>query len=466
MGDRELNASIGPERRATISRDYVRNILRNGLLGIVAIAVVVATHFGYPVIVMQLTAGLPLTSVGIGMFLLALISVAVIPISITVFVLEELENRFCTGRNVSVRRWPWGFAIPSILGVVSLLLVPYWLHLLPANHMLTESIASFDTGVSSWIIGGVAALVVIAEFGSGAVLEFGSSDGRESTNTSQSDREPTRVTDISRSRNPRDDDVTRRDQFDDDTVYNWVQPPAFGFESVGGFDKVKDDLYQRVIRPHKSEKESYQRFRVSPPTGILLYGPPGTGKTYLARAIAGELGSPYVELSQADLTSMWINESPAKVRRLFEEADRFDFCVIFIDEIDGLVRSRGSNAHNEDSKVVSEFLARLADEDSNYLIIAATNRPDQMDTAVLRPGRFDEQFEIGLPDDRERIEIFKVQLRGRNPSLSASDYHEIGERSEGYTAADITAIVERAAFHAAERDANSITIDDLLSSFP
>jgi SpoVK/Ycf46/Vps4 family AAA+-type ATPase len=269
----------------------------------------------------------------------------------------------------------------------------------------------------------------------------------------QSDKESNRIRHY-------DDQVATSDELS----YDWQAPPDLGFADVGGLDDVKSDIHRRVITPLRTENDAYERFRVTPPTGILLYGPPGTGKSYLARAIAGELGSPFVELSQADLTSMWINESPRMIRRLFEEAELIGSSVIFIDEIDGLVATRDASGHREDSKLISELLARLGEEGTNYLIIAATNRPDQLDAAILRPGRFDEQFEIGIPEAHDREEIFKVQLRQRNPSITDSEFRILGKRSEGLTAADIASVVERAALRAAERDAPHISFDDLSMS--
>jgi SpoVK/Ycf46/Vps4 family AAA+-type ATPase len=120
--------------------------------------------------------------------------------------------------------------------------------------------------------------------------------------------------------------------------------------------------------------------RVSPPNGIVLYGPPGAGKTHFARAIAGELGHPYLKLSAGNIKSKWVNESTEKVNQLFTEGEQFDRCVIFVDEIDALLAGRGDNLHREHAQVVNEFLAHLDEVDPNFLLIAATNRADPLMT--------------------------------------------------------------------------------------
>ncbi|MFC6993796.1 ATP-binding protein [Haladaptatus sp. GCM10025707] len=231
-------------------------------------------------------------------------------------------------------------------------------------------------------------------------------------------------------------------------------------------ESLKTKIERSVLRPLTRIDEAYERFKVSPPNGILLYGPPGTGKTLFARAVAGELGHPYLELSAGDIKSRWINESTEQVNRLFDEAQQFDRCVIFIDEIDALLAGRGNDLHREHAQVVNEFLAHLDDDDPNFLVIAATNRADLLDEAATRRGRFDQQYEIGLPDNDAREAIFRVRLRELPTALDERDYHELAHRSEELSSADIVGIVDDAAMHAAERDAEAITLDDLHESFP
>ncbi len=252
----------------------------------------------------------------------------------------------------------------------------------------------------------------------------------------------------------------------DDLEYNWKLAPNVGFWDVGGQDELKKEIIRSVLRPLTRVDEAYERFNVSPPNGILLYGSPGTGKTLFARAIAGELGHPYLELSAGDIKSRWINESTEQVNRLFDEAEQFDRCVIFIDEIDALLAGRGNELHREHAQVVNEFLAHLDDEDPNFLVIAATNRADLLDEAATRRGRFDQQYEIGLPSRDAREEIFRVRLCDLPTALDEDDYLELADRSDGLSSADIVGIVDDAAMHAAERDAEAITPTDLHESFP
>ena len=185
-----------------------------------------------------------------------------------------------------------------------------------------------------------------------------------------------------------------------------------------------------VLRPLSHTDAAYERFNVSPPNGILLHGPPGTGKTHFARAIAGELGHPYLELSAGDIKSRWVNESTEQVNQLFNEAEQFDRCVIFVDEIDALLAGRGNDLHREHAQVVNEFLAHLDDEDPSFLLIAATNRADLLDEAATRRGRFDQQYEVGLPDKEARELIFRVRLRELPTELDEEDYENLADPSE------------------------------------
>ncbi|WP_227379093.1 ATP-binding protein [Haladaptatus halobius] len=249
-------------------------------------------------------------------------------------------------------------------------------------------------------------------------------------------------------------------------TFGWEPAPTTTFGAVGGMDDLKRDILRSVLRPLSHTDAAYERFNVSPPNGILLYGPPGTGKTHFARAIAGELGHPYLELSAGDIKSRWVNESTEKVNQLFSEAEQFERCVIFVDEIDALLAGRGNDLHREHAQVVNEFLAHLDDEDPNFLLIAATNRADLLDEAATRRGRFDQQYEVGLPDMEARKRIFRVRLRELPSDLDETDYETLAEQTADHSAADIVGIVDDAAMQAAERDAQAITYDDLVKSFP
>jgi SpoVK/Ycf46/Vps4 family AAA+-type ATPase len=243
-------------------------------------------------------------------------------------------------------------------------------------------------------------------------------------------------------------------------TFGWESAPPTRFSDVGGMDDLKREILRSVIRPLARADAAYERFNVSPPNGILLYGPPGTGKTHFARAIAGELGHPYLELSAGDIKSRWVNESTEQVNQLFSEAEQFERCVIFVDEIDALLAGRGDDLHREHAQVVNEFLAHLDDENPSFLLIAATNRADLLDEAATRRGRFDQQYEVGLPDKEARKLIFRVRLRELPSNLTEDE--TLAEQTANRSAADIVGMADDAAMRAAERDAEAITKDDLL----
>jgi AAA+ superfamily predicted ATPase len=247
-------------------------------------------------------------------------------------------------------------------------------------------------------------------------------------------------------------------------TFAWESAPPTRFRDVGGMDDLKRNIMRSVLRPLSHTDAAYERFNVSPPNGILLHGPPGTGKTHFARAIAGELGHPYLELSAGDIKSRWVNESTEQVNQLFNEAEQFERCVIFVDEIDALLAGRGNDLHREHAQVVNEFLAHLDDEDPSFLLIAATNRADLLDEAATRRGRFDQQYEVDLPDKEARELIFRVRLRELPSDLDDDDYETLAEQTADRSAADIVGMVDDAAMRAAERDAEVITKDDLLDS--
>ena len=160
-----------------------------------------------------------------------------------------------------------------------------------------------------------------------------------------------------------------------------------------------------------------------------------------------------------------MNESTEQVNQLFNEAEQFDRCVIFVDEIDALLAGRGNDLHREHAQVVNEFLAHLDDEDPSFLLIAATNRADLLDEAATRRGRYDEQYEVGLPDKEAREKIFKVRLQTLPTKLDQRS-RETSRTIQRFSSADIVGVVDDAAMQAAERDAQAITYEDLAKSFP
>jgi cell division protease FtsH len=248
-------------------------------------------------------------------------------------------------------------------------------------------------------------------------------------------------------------------------TYDWRYSPA-RFDDIGGYNDVKTALRRRIIDPLQRRGDGddrYSRFGIEPERGIVLYGPPGTGKTLFARALAGELTVPFVELSPADVTSMWINESSDQVKVLFDEAQELGPCVIFLDEAEHLFGGRdfsGRSSHAEDRKVTSEFLAQLSRENREAIVVAATNRPDDIDPAILRPGRLSEHFEIGLPDEESRAAILQTHLEDVPTSISDADYAELASRTAGLTGADLANLVEDARWNAANRDARTLSRED------
>lgn len=257
-----------------------------------------------------------------------------------------------------------------------------------------------------------------------------------------------------------------RDAQDRELTFNWVHETDVSMDDVGGIRDVKRQLQEEIVGPLTTHRERADALGIPAPN-VLFYGPPGTGKTFLAKALATELQLPFVKLSGSDVTSKWINESAQKIDRLFKEARilaaKEGGAVIFLDEIDAVLPERNSNSHEENRKVVNEFLTHLQDTDEHDIVfIAATNRRHQLDSAVVRNGRIDREIEIGLPDNDARRGILRAQLASRQHDLTEQELNEIVEGIEGATAADIAALVDDAARHAAfQRNEDQISLIDL-----
>jgi len=250
-----------------------------------------------------------------------------------------------------------------------------------------------------------------------------------------------------------------------DLNYDWRYSET-SFDDIGGYYELKTALDEDVLKPLRAAQtgdDRYSRFDIEPERGILLYGPPGTGKTMFARALAGELDIPFVELSPADVTSMWVNESSDQIKTLFDEADEIGQCIVFLDEAEHLFGARdhtGKSAHAEDRKVTSEFLAQLTRDDREAIVVSATNRPGDIDRAILRPGRLTAHFEVGLPDDEARHAILEAHLNGIPSTVSGQELATLADRTEGLTGADLANLVEQARRSAAHRNAEAVTRDD------
>ena len=238
------------------------------------------------------------------------------------------------------------------------------------------------------------------------------------------------------------------------------------FDDVAGADEVKEELAEVVDFLKKSQK--FKSIGAKIPKGVLLFGPPGTGKTLLARAVAGEAGVPFFSISGSDFVEMFVGVGASRVRDLFDQAKKNSPCIIFIDEIDAVGRQRGAGVgggHDEREQTLNQLLVEMDGFDANegIIILAATNRPDILDPALLRPGRFDRQVTVGRPDVRGREDILKVHTR--NKPLSAEvDLKVIAKQTAGFTGADLANLVNEAALLAARENLTKITQEHLEKS--
>ncbi len=226
-----------------------------------------------------------------------------------------------------------------------------------------------------------------------------------------------------------------------------VEIPAAGWDDVGGHAETKRLLAENICHS-RDRREAFRRAGIEPARGILLYGPPGTGKTLLARAVASECGAHFIALRGPEIRSRWLGESEERIRQLFKKARSVAPCVIFIDEIDALVPARGAPSGSSDG-VVNQLLAEMdsIEGETGVSIVGATNRIGIMDPAVLRPGRFDCLVEVGLPDERDRREIFSVHVRGK-PLAHDVDLARLAALSKGLSGAQVAEICRLAAWSA------------------
>ena len=234
------------------------------------------------------------------------------------------------------------------------------------------------------------------------------------------------------------------------------------FNDVAGVDEAKQELAEVVEFLKYPEKFNSLGARI--PRGVLLVGPPGTGKTLLARAVAGEAGVPFFSISGSEFVEMFVGVGASRVRDLFEQAKRNSPCIVFVDEIDAVGRQRGAGlggSHDEREQTLNQILVEMDgfDTNTNVIVVAATNRPDVLDPALLRPGRFDRQVVLDRPDIKGRREILNVHIKGK-PLDKAVNLDELARRSPGFSGADLANLVNEAAILAARHNQKSVAPGD------
>ncbi|SNS63457.1 cell division protease FtsH [Micrococcales bacterium KH10] len=234
--------------------------------------------------------------------------------------------------------------------------------------------------------------------------------------------------------------------------------PKVTFADVAGADEAVDEL--REIQEFLAEPAKFQAVGAKIPKGVLLYGPPGTGKTLLARAVAGEAGVPFFSISGSDFVEMFVGVGASRVRDLFQQAKEASPAIIFVDEIDAVGRHRGAGmggGHDEREQTLNQLLVEMDGFDSttNVIMIAATNRPDILDPALLRPGRFDRQIGVDAPDLKGRLHILQVHAKGK-PMVPGLDLESVARRTPGFSGADLANVLNEAALLTARSGADLI----------
>src|SRR5713226_10091702 len=239
--------------------------------------------------------------------------------------------------------------------------------------------------------------------------------------------------------------------------------PKITFRDVAGVDEAVEELHE--IKEFLENPKKFQALGARIPKGVLLVGPPGTGKTLLARAVAGEAGVPFFSISGSDFVEMFVGVGASRVRDLFEQAKQNSPCIIFMDEIDAVGRHRGAGmggGHDEREQTLNQLLVEMDgfEMKDNIILIAATNRPDILDPALLRPGRFDRQIVVDRPDRKGRSKILEVHTRGK-PLAREIDIDTLAGQTPGFTGADLSNLVNEAALLAARSGKREITQDEL-----
>ena len=243
----------------------------------------------------------------------------------------------------------------------------------------------------------------------------------------------------------------------------YIESPNIPWDAVGGLEGVKDNLREAVEWPLKNP-ERFARLGINPPKGILLHGPPGCGKTLLARVVATESEANFISVRGPEIFSKWVGESEKAIREIFRKARMAAPSIIFFDEFDALVPSRGSAA---DSRVTERVISQLLTEIDgllslqNVVVLAATNRPDIIDPAVLRPGRFDRRVYVPPPDEEARLKILRIKTE-KMPLDETVNLETLARRMDGYSGADIDSVVREAGLSALRRntESNAVSLND------
>jgi cell division protease FtsH len=241
-----------------------------------------------------------------------------------------------------------------------------------------------------------------------------------------------------------------------------MQQKKITFKDVAGVDEAKEEL--KEIIEYLREPQKFQKLGGRIPKGVLLVGPPGTGKTLLARAVAGEANVPFFSISGSDFVEMFVGVGASRVRDLFEQGKKNAPCIIFIDEIDAVGRHRGAGlggGHDEREQTLNQLLVEMDGFESNdgVILVAATNRPDVLDPALLRPGRFDRRVVVGLPDVRGREEILRVHVK-KVPVSDDTNLNVLARGTPGFSGADLANMVNEAALNAARANRKQVTMYD------
>jgi transitional endoplasmic reticulum ATPase len=232
-----------------------------------------------------------------------------------------------------------------------------------------------------------------------------------------------------------DDDISKKGK--------GIKKKGRGFEDIAGMDDLKEILFNDIIRAI-NEPELYKSYGISIPNGMLLYGPPGCGKTFISEKFAEEVGFNFIKFNPSDVKSKYVNATEENIGRIFKEAEEQAPSILFFDEVDALVPSRDSNLHHMNASTVNEFLSQMSNcGDRGIFIIAATNRPDKIDTAILRSGRIDKKIYVSPPDDIAREQMFQLYLKPRPIDFSI-DYSHLSTKTDFWVASDIRFIVDEA----------------------